>query len=67
MSSLAKYKNDTAGAFKKKKYQNQMFAFHQRKKNPEEKIKSEEKIKFLSFYFRVHIKNISDLSLFIGF
>lgn len=40
--------------------------FTTEEENPEEKIKSEEKIKFLSFYLRVHIKNISDLSLFIG-
>lgn len=38
-----------------------MFALHQRKK------KGFEKIKFQSFYLRVHMKNICDLPLFIGF
>lgn len=60
MSNLAKCKNDAAGAFKKKSLKPNVCLTSEEKKGFE-------KIKFQSFYLRVHMKNICDLPLFIGF
>lgn len=51
MSSLAKCKNDAAGAFKKKKKKlKPNVCLTSEEKNPEEKIKSEEKDKIPKFF-----------------
>lgn len=58
---LSNCKNDAAGAFKKKKRLQPNVCLTSEGK------KGFENIKFQSFCLRVHIKTISDLSLFIGF
>lgn len=64
MSSLKKCKNDAAAALKQKQTKKLLKSSICLRS---EQKKGFEKIKFQRFYLRVCIKNISDLSLFIGF